>query len=37
MITVLYFYFENKTKNQDKCLAKYVKCGYVAWTYTTDM
>ena len=31
------FNFENKTKNKDKCLAKYVKCGHVAWTYTTGM
>ena len=27
------FNFENKTKNYDKCLAKYVKCVHVTWTY----
>ena len=31
------FNFENITKNQDKHLAKYVKCAHVAWTYTTGM
>ena len=32
-----FYTFENKTKNQDKCLAKYVKCAHVEWTYTLGM